>query len=256
MEMLESGPSIDWLDEQREAAWKQIVAVVPESGPRVRILAEAFAAFRLQAPEVEPDQWLSLLHRVVGQAVWRWYFAQPDREPGDGYLMSIAHRVFARERDAWELAADTLQQVKLKLLDDGPLPSKAGAMKSWLGSLVRNRAYDWVRSEHGTTAVKRVHESLSPERHYWVPAEDAVDPLCFVEMQFRHDRLIKAIQGLPAPLRRTIVLRFFAEDRLMPYSEIGRQMRVSEDTVKKRLQRAWKLLRAELADLGAEDSFR
>jgi RNA polymerase sigma-70 factor (ECF subfamily) len=113
---------------------------------------------------------------------------------------------------------------------------------AWVLRIARNAVIDDLRARRSTVALEAVAEVLPG-------AGDLLGELLAREQQ---DRLIAQLAALPADLRELLALRY--ADGL-PHAEIAAMLGLREATVKQRVSRALRDLRARLgavAEKGAE----
>lgn len=154
------------------------------------------------------------------------------------YMYSLAYRIL---HDSY-LAEDVIQEVLLTLWHKAALyQENLGSLKSWLQTIVRNRALDKVRSsvyrEQQFTHLDMVAglEIVSHEPELWQVVWGDEQTSC----------LRRALATLPAEQRQAIELNYFAG---YSHAEIASQLRLPVGTVKGRirlgLQRIKHLLQA------------
>ena len=141
-------------------------------------------------------------------------------------------RALARSRVADVARGDDVEQETWVAALRAP-PAHAGAVRAWLGRVVRHRAADAGREERRRA---RLHESAA--------RADAAPSAADVSARFElHRALIEAVDALDEPYRSAIVLRFFEG---LPPREIARQQGVPVETVRTRVKRGVELLRGRL----------
>jgi RNA polymerase sigma-70 factor (ECF subfamily) len=108
--------------------------------------------------------------------------------------------------------------------------------KTWMLSIVRNTALDFIRRNKLTSAVALDDQTSDPRDH-------APDPEHALVEQSRREQVRTAISHLEPEFREAIVLR---EIEGMSYKEIAAVLNIPMGTVMSRLSRARNLLLAEL----------
>lgn len=116
-----------------------------------------------------------------------------------------------------------------------------GSVRTWLGSIVRNRAIDVVRASR---------ERTLPDA---APLLGIVDPRPAVDdevaVRFDGERVRSAILGLPDDQRQAISLAFYSG---LSHSEIADETGIPLGTVKSRIRLGMQRLRSTLAGQGYE----
>ena len=141
-------------------------------------------------------------------------------------------RALARSlvKDA-HIADDLAQDTMVKALEAPP--RDAVRMRAWLGSVLRNRFREHLRSR----GARSQREQQAARADHVPPADELVER---VHMQ---RRLADALLELEAPYRSVVVLRFY--EGLQP-RQIARRLEVPVATVKSRLHRGLAQLRGRL----------
>ena len=135
----------------------------------------------------------------------------------NGELDQLARRIAGAQR-----AADLAQEARLARLKRPP----TGDERAWFVAVLKNLARQTCRGEGRRS--RREHVAARPE---------AVPPDLSLEVR-------EAVAALPEPYRTTIVMRYF--DGLSSV-EIAEREKAPASTVRNRLHRALKILRAALA---------
>ena len=132
--------------------------------------------------------------------------------------------------------AEDLAQETLRVTLEQPAGRVGGgaALRAWLGRVARRLALDRFRAESSRAARERQVASHEPS------GEAAIDVVARSQQQ---RRVVDAVHELAEPYRATILLRFLDE---LPTREIARRMDVSDDVVRKRLERGLAQLRERL----------
>src|SRR5262245_44644127 len=141
-------------------------------------------------------------------------------------------RVLARQLVDDEASADDLvQQTWLSAIEHPP--QDHGRTRSWLGRVMRRLRYRMRRADH--RRARREQRAVIAE----LPASAAEA----IEQAQAHRVVVESLLALEEPFRSTILLRFF-RDRST--AEIATELGIAEATVRTRLRRGLKRLRAEL----------
>jgi RNA polymerase sigma-70 factor (ECF subfamily) len=113
---------------------------------------------------------------------------------------------------------------------------RGGEAKTWMLSIVRNTAMDFLRRCKAGMAVPLGDQGHEPEDH-------SPDPERVLLEQSRREQVRRAISQLAAEFREVIVLR---EIEGLSYKEIASVLSIPMGTVMSRLSRARNLLLVEL----------
>jgi RNA polymerase sigma-70 factor (ECF subfamily) len=113
-----------------------------------------------------------------------------------------------------------------------------GSLRSWICTIVRNRAIDRLRGDRHRTRLDTPIEGESIE-----PVTS--DPWAAVALELSGEEVRKALAELPAEQRQTIELAYYGG---YSQSEIATAMEVPLGTVKGRVRIALDKLRSSLAD--------
>jgi RNA polymerase sigma-70 factor, ECF subfamily len=151
----------------------------------------------------------------------------------------LAHTVALRILSDRGAAEDVVQESFLTVWRRGATfqPGR-GSLRSWICTIVRNRAIDRLRGDRHRTRLDTPMEGASIE-----PA--ASDPWAAVALELSGEEVRKALAELPAEQRQTIELAYYGG---YSQSEIATAMEVPLGTVKGRVRIALDKLRASLAD--------
>ena len=114
---------------------------------------------------------------------------------------------------------------------------RGGEARTWMLSIVRNTAMDFLRRYKTGLAVPLGDRGYEPE-------DASPDPERTLLEQSRRDRVRQAISRLEPEFREVIVLR---EIEGLPYKEIAAALNIPMGTVMSRLSRARNLLLVELS---------
>ena len=132
-----------------------------------------------------------------------------------------------------EDALDISQEVFVKLWRTLPSYRGEASLKSWIATITRSSAIDYVRSKN-----QRKSSSLTfgdDEKETDVIDESiSSNPQKSYEQKVRREAVRKAVKALPEQLRETIILREFHG---LSYAEIANIQKISEGTVKSRISR-------------------
>ncbi len=144
-------------------------------------------------------------------------------------------RVLSRDPAA---ADDLAQDTWVRALERPP--SHDGALRAWLGTIVRNLARNRIRGD-GRRRCR--------ERGATGPAAFP-DPSFLVARAEAHARVVDVVVALDEPYRTTVLAYYFEG---APLRDVAVRTGVSHDAAKKRLQRAHALLRRALDDEYGDD---
>jgi RNA polymerase sigma-70 factor, ECF subfamily len=158
-----------------------------------------------------------------------------DRHGGVAY--SLAYRIVG-ERAA---AEDVTQEAFISLWRSGArFDSTRGSVRSWMLSIVRNRAIDQLRSKAGKAPKLAFDDDSILEQR---PAEELTE-----EEAIRHETASEvrgALGTLPNDQSKVIELAYFGG---FSHSEIARMLGVPLGTVKGRMRLGLEKIRGELAE--------
>lgn len=151
-------------------------------------------------------------------------------------VFGIARRV---TRDD-QLARDVTQEVFVHLWQRSErIDPTRGSLRGFLGMLAHRRAVDEVRRNERR---RRLEAGLAGREAEDGPEEGVVETL---SAAWRHSRLAKALDALPAEQRAAIELAYYDG---LTYRQVATVLGVPEGTAKSRLRLAMARLRAVLAD--------
>ncbi len=142
-------------------------------------------------------------------------------------------------------AEDAMSRACIKARDCLPVyAAEILNVRSWLNRLIRNLCIDIQRERlRRRRASERMQDSPSFCDHLVSQyPEDPEKEALRSELRSLIDR---AIHSLPRRLREPCILRFYAE---APYRDIAEQMTLTSANVRKRVQQARQILRAELCE--------
>ncbi|MFD7547557.1 RNA polymerase sigma factor [Streptomyces sp. NPDC059816] len=159
--------------------------------------------------------------------------ADPAADPLDAALERRVRAILALGGVPQADLPDGVQQVRLRLLERAAKGQEAPRdVAAWAAVVASNLAVDWHRSRR---RQERVGERLASLRTEESDAGEDVRVLSVAVAQ--------GLDGLPAPQRQVVVLRFYAD---LQVREIAERLGVPEGTVKSRLYTAVRALRALL----------
>jgi RNA polymerase sigma-70 factor, ECF subfamily len=151
----------------------------------------------------------------------------------------LAHTVALRILGDRGAAEDVVQEAFLSVWRRGSTYQQGrGSLRSWICTIVRNRAIDRLRGDRHRTRLDTSMEGQSIE-----PA--ITDPWAAVALELSGEEVRKALADLPPEQRQTIELAYYGG---YSQSEIATAMEVPLGTVKGRVRIALDKLRASLAD--------
>lgn len=147
-----------------------------------------------------------------------------------------------------EDAADLLQETLLRAWRDFSPARETAYRRGWLVVILRNIAVDWSRAERRRIRMTPLEDAELTD----VIPVDASEPFAPLptmdEQRFREflgDRLVAALDALPATFREAVVLSVAGD---MNYREIAGVLGCPIGTVMSRMGRARRMLREQLAD--------
>ncbi|MFO0973410.1 MAG: RNA polymerase sigma factor [Phycisphaerae bacterium] len=139
---------------------------------------------------------------------------------------------------------DVVQQIWINVCSQIGTLADPTRWRGWLFRLARNAAID---AGQRSTRERQLFRVLPAEAD--VAHAEPGSPEALAESE-EHERVMRAIQGLPAIYREPFVLRHLEE---WNYQQIGEALGLPLDTVETRLVRARRLLRESLRPSGADD---
>lgn len=186
---------------------------------------------REKAERLADEELMPLIGKKDPEAFEVFY----DRHGGVAY--SLAYRIVG-ERTA---AEDVTQEAFISIWRSGArFDPTRGSVRSWMLSVVRNRAIDALRSKAGKAPKLTLDDEAILEQR---PAEELTD-----EEAMRHEsagEVRGAIGRLPGEQSRVIELAYFGG---FSQSEIARMLGVPLGTVKGRMRLGLEKIRGELAE--------
>ena len=156
------------------------------------------------------------------------------REHGQ-FLFTVAYRLTGNVDDARDLVQEALLRVRRGLATYEP-----GSLEGWLARIVTNVFLDDVRRKK-----RRPVQALPDEPDLVLPASASADTAA--DAAGLSTEIQAAIAALPEEFRVPVVLCDVAD---RSYEDIARTLGVPIGTVRSRLHRGRKLLRAELVARG------
>jgi RNA polymerase sigma-70 factor, ECF subfamily len=157
-----------------------------------------------------------------------------DRHSGPAF--SLAYRMCGRQA----MAEDVVQEAFVSLWRSGArYDATRGSVRTWVLSVVRNRAIDVLRRE-GAKVSRDVGEEGAAER---VPAPELTD--AEVERRDEARQIRKALEELPPDQRKVIELAFFGG---FTHSQIADMLALPSGTVKGRMRLGLTKMRLVLGD--------
>ncbi len=153
-------------------------------------------------------------------------------------IYSMARRVVG---DA-QLAEDIAQEVFLRVWRQPErYVVEKGSFVTWLLSVTRNRAVDWLR----TRKRRFRHETASPEQQEReLPADNAADPALSAELADQRCAVLAALATLSPQQRQVIDLAYFGG---LTQREVADRLGQPLGTVKTRVRLGMQKLRVALA---------
>jgi len=158
-----------------------------------------------------------------------------DRHGGVAY--SLAYRIVGEQA----AAEDVTQEAFISLWRSGArFDSTRGSVRSWMLSIVRNRAIDHLRSKAGKAPKLAFDDDSILEQR---PAEEMTEELA-IEHETA-DEVRGALGTLPGDQSKVIELAYFGG---FSHSEIAQMLGVPLGTVKGRMRLGLEKIRGELAE--------
>jgi RNA polymerase sigma-70 factor (ECF subfamily) len=150
-----------------------------------------------------------------------------------GILLPLAIKILGQQPEAEDVLHDAFVALSERA---GQYVEDRGTVMAWLVTLVRNLSIDRARRRRRRAAIDR--EVL---RHEPVVSEGTPEKLASSARE--HERVRRALAGLPEEQRHTLEIAFFEG---LTYPEIAEREKVPLGTVKSRAARALMALRAAL----------
>jgi RNA polymerase sigma factor (sigma-70 family) len=188
--------------------------------------------------EREEDEYLLLgqLSRSDSNAFWKLW------ERHQNYFYSLCLRWSKGNRME---AEDALSRAAIKAWHELPeYAEKIMNFKAWLTRLIYNLCIDTQREyKRRARSIENIEESLEANNETVLHVLESPEETLLRREMYAYIRY--AIDDLPPRLREPLILRFFQE---MSYSEISKQLTLSTENVRKRIQQARALLKERLHD--------
>jgi RNA polymerase sigma factor (sigma-70 family) len=148
-----------------------------------------------------------------------------------------------------ELGHDVLQFVLLQLYLSRPKLLRNISLRAWLFQVAHNRCLDELRKQRRRPALHFSEIAWAYENEEISQIESIQDPRSLpeeiAEQRDLHDVLQQAICNLPLRFRRVVNLHCFGQ---LPFSEVGRLLKISEATAKTYYYRSLPHLRSALGN--------
>jgi RNA polymerase sigma factor (sigma-70 family) len=182
----------------------------------------------------------SLISALAGGAVWAMDLLY---QRYSGLLYSLAYRVVADLR----VAEDLLQEVFLAVWQHAPsYDPQSGSVSSWLTSIMRHRAIDYLRRTHRRNTSNDVPWEVSEQDQNMASPDVWDEAWRSVQSSLVRECLMRLL-----PEQRTVIELAYFEGRTQ--SEIARICQVPLGTVKARMRLALRHLKRELEKRGMSD---
>ncbi len=147
------------------------------------------------------------------------------------WLLAIAHR-----KGAGDAAEELVAQAYLELYQKIAGGEAVENVKGLLGTIVRRRVVDWHRRRRGVTVATGDDDFWQRHDGTSSPFAPVPDDFAGVEQQDAASRIVNAIlDALPDDEREVLLARELDE---LDVAETARRLKLTEDQVKKRRQRA------------------
>ena len=151
---------------------------------------------------------------------------------------SLAYTVALRVVGDMSVAEDVVQESFLSVWRQADsYDSRRGSLRTWLMTVVRNRAIDRIRAERS----RPTSTAADLDEMTWLPAD--VDVWKDVEAGLDRDAVRASLLRLPAEQRTTIELAYFGG---LTHLEIAQKMAVPLGTVKGRMRIGLQKMRTDL----------
>jgi RNA polymerase sigma-70 factor (ECF subfamily) len=151
------------------------------------------------------------------------------------FLYTVAYRLAGNDDDARDLVQESLLRVRRGLETYQP-----GSLEGWLARIVTNVFLDEVRRKR-----RRPEQALPEDPDFVLPRAAAADAAA--DAAGLSDEVQHALAALPEEFRVPVVLRDVADQT---YEDIATALGVPVGTVRSRLHRGRRLLRAALVENG------
>ncbi|NEQ87190.1 MAG: sigma-70 family RNA polymerase sigma factor, partial [Moorea sp. SIO2I5] len=161
----------------------------------------------------------------------------------ENYKDYLYHRCLSWMGGNTTEAQDALSEIMLKAWEKLPkFAAKITNLKGWLTKFARNFCIDRHRENNsGAIGVENLEEMAVPEGNGLATEFDTPDLV--VEKSELLEVILSALEDLPENQRQVCVLRF---EQQLSHQEIAQRLAISNDSVRKRIQRARKILQKRL----------
>ncbi|NET65739.1 MAG: RNA polymerase sigma factor [Moorea sp. SIO1G6] len=199
---------------------------------------QSFHSFRGENAEKDTASWVeSLLEKLSdgdSSAFWPLW---------EHYKDYLYHRCLSWMGGNTTEAQDTLSEMMVKAWEKLPkFAAKITNLKGWLTKFARNFCIDRHRENNsGAIGVENLEGMAVPEGNGLVTEFDSPDLV--VEKRELLEVILTALEDLPENQRQVCLLRFEQE---LSHQEIAQRLAISNDSVRKRIQRARERLQKRL----------
>ncbi|NEO42845.1 MAG: RNA polymerase sigma factor [Moorea sp. SIO4A3] len=161
----------------------------------------------------------------------------------ENYKDYLYHRCLSWMGGNTTEAQDALSEIMLKAWEKLPkFATKITNLKGWLTKFARNFCIDRHRENNsGGIGVENLEAMAVPEGNGLATEFDTPDLV--VEKRELLEVILSALEDLPENQRQVCVLRF---EQKLSYQEIAQRLAISNDSVRKRIQRARGILQKQL----------
>ena len=135
---------------------------------------------------------------------------------------------------------DLEQEAYLKIWQNKENYQEQGKKSAWLGMLTANICRDYLKSRFNKNNAQTLQGEIIEKVSVTPKFDEKIDK------KKRQKIILKAVDELPADLRKVIILYEFEEKS---YKEIADKLKIAEGTVKSRLFNAHKILAQKLSFL-------
>jgi len=219
----------DWVDE--------LAAIVIDGEELVS--AGRLNWFDAESPNLQSDK--ALLNAIAGGAVWAMesLYQRYSRS-----LYSLAYRMVANQQVAEDLLQDAFLAVWRCATSYSP---QTGTVRSWLFSIMRHRAIDYLRRVRYQSTIQEVLLD-EKELHESITSPDTWDE-AWRSVKSSHVRA--ALMKIPAEQRLVIELAYFQG---WTHTEIAEGIQIPIGTVKGRMRLGLIHLRRVLIQMGLDET--
>ncbi len=155
-----------------------------------------------------------------------------------GFIRSVIRRVTGSYNE------DIEQEVYIKTWRNMENYQEQGKFKQWLGMLTANVCRDYFRSK-----ISREQSAEIGDEEVLNNIPDSFSQEKIVDAKQRQKIILKAVDELPAKMRKVVVLHEFED---MPLEQVAKKLGLPLGTVKSRLFNAKKILSQKLVHLRGE----